>query len=72
MADISVEGNLGFFAIYGTTGAGREWVNRHVQGARGGVAYSDQGNMVREIADGAVDDGLTVLANDQPYTGSGR
>lgn len=72
MADINIEGNLGFFAIYGETNAGKSWVDRHVQGAGGGVAYSDQRNLVREIADAAVDDGLTVHVNEQPYTGSGR
>jgi hypothetical protein len=50
----------GFYGIHGESVRGRKWVNRVVQGASDGVAWTDDMRMAMDIADGATACGLRV------------
>jgi hypothetical protein len=67
MADISIEGTLGFYSIMGITKPGTDWINSNVQGVVHGVAHSDQTGLTHEIANGAAREGLVVNVNGIPW-----
>jgi hypothetical protein len=68
-ADLEISGNgMGFYSIAGVTEAGQEWVCSLVDGADpNGLAYTDTSNFARDIADGALADGLSVSVNGREY-----
>lgn len=57
--EISNSGS-GFFGIHGQTAKGRKWIDRNVQGAHFGEAWSDDRRMAMIIASAALDAGLVV------------
>jgi len=66
LSDIVISGT-GFYSVLGQTEDGREWLSTHVEGFDGTYAHCDSTAYTRDIADGAVADGLLVEVNDQPY-----
>lgn len=62
--DIAIDGGNGFYSISGQTKRGKAWMTEKVQGATPwGDAPCDDTAMTQAIADGAVEDGLTVRVN---------
>ena len=66
--DIRISGGKGFYQITGHTRKGEAWVQKRVQGAERGQAYTDSGSYAQDIARGAIKDGLTVAVNGQRIT----
>jgi hypothetical protein len=59
--DITISNSgSGFYGIHGETVRGRKWIREHVQGQHAGEAWTDDGRYARDIAEGAVADGLRV------------
>lgn len=60
-ADIEISNSgSGFFGIHGVTAKGRKWIDKNVQGAHCGEAWSDDRRFAMEIAQGALNAGLRV------------
>lgn len=70
-ADIEIDGVLGFYSISGGTEEGRQWIAEQVQGGENGYTHSDDRRLAENVADGALNDGLTVNVNDHKYLGNG-
>jgi len=71
--DIDIDGQ-GFYMIQGNTKRGKKWLADNVQGVDspwGGVPCDDMG-YTADIADGAIEDGLTVRVNGKKYLGQNR
>jgi hypothetical protein len=79
-ADLAIAGQMGFYSLHAHSDAGRDWMTRNVQGVIRMAsstfidvyAYCDDSGMAQDIADGALDDGLTVEVNGREYIGANR
>lgn len=68
MADIIINGS-GFYGINAGSDAGLSFLEMNVEGFDGDTAWCDDTRLMREIADGALSDGLSVDVNGRPYAG---
>ena len=68
--DIDIEGR-GFYSLTAMTASATKWMRR-VEGFNGTVAYCGDANYARDIADGALAEGLLVHVNGKPYLGDNR
>lgn len=72
--DIAISGH-GVYSIIGLTEAGQQFLAQNVDSddASSGYAMSDDQRYTEDIAEGATEDGLTVVVNSHLYlSGGGR
>jgi hypothetical protein len=68
-ADISIHGR-GFYALFGVSDQGKEWLTSNVDDE--GIPYTDSMQYAVDIAEGATVDGLVVDVNGFEYLAGGR
>ena len=68
MFDIEITGK-GFYQFEAVSEEAQDWMAANVEGFdyRNHVAYCDDSRLAQDIANGAVDDGLTVSVNGKAY-----
>ena len=69
--DVEIDGGNGFYAISGVSRDGQEFIDENVQDAQNGIAHCDNSGYTQDIAEGALESGLSVAINGWAYLGNG-